>query len=892
MADWRNLLSLLSLQHIESDDGSVSALLRYVFPAMLKADESIRHLRLFRVARGGVAIASSTNTNETINRLLAFEHYPQFEEALNTPNGLRDDAQRRIITPLYAGQTAAYLLEVTFKVLPSEKEWQSLNTFIDQLALAIDSRNLNRLIQSQTAAQNALQSSHSFLDIAQVFAQNMLERGQFISVNLFSFDENRTPTDFRVIATANSQEVFSRDIELDLKGEELQRFHDLLQGRDDWLISDFALETSQFGAVIQEQLQSLAIQSIYMIPLLDKNGIYGTIAVNDQLRAIALTESETQVYRNLVNQASYIIQNRDLIAKAEGEAKEAQILYQITSDLLTAIQIKDVLTILKKYIGETATGLSYAEMTYKGDKSLSTMVIQYSFADGDIQTVDNPLHAVLPAEAMTLLPTYWHSVRDNLEIVEDTEVASDIPLLEFIKARGIRASLTIPIWENGRRLGQVSLTWDMPQTFTESFLDLVRTVQKQIILVLRNQRFLFQIQQAVSESEEQVRVLQVINNITSLGNRINDEEMLLQSTLEGLKAATKVSHVGLALVDPDGLKATVVAESPIGDAIGQRVETSGEMYNKMRATREPLVVQNLDEDILIPEETKAFLKSIKIKGITIIPLFDNRDRLIGTIGLDIYDDDPDFDQATLSIATTVASQINNTIQRFRLLENTQRQAEQIQTINLFGQSIQATLALPEILQLALDFIQQIHDANDLSIYMKHAQGDDLRQVAYVEAGESIVSPHGRLITGVDAMFAEKAMQEKRVIYMSDLEDAELRHQVEDERGYVIAVPIITAQSDFGVFIIDSHNSHQLNDIDIGALQQLSNLLAVSIENANAYANTEQLSRNRAIINDISSLLQQQAEIEDIMTLTARELGKVIGAKQARIRLGVNANNKN
>ena len=69
-----------------------------------------------------------------------------------------------------------------------------------------------------------------------------------------------------------------------------------------------------------------------------------------------------------------------------------------------------------------------------------------------------------------------------------------------------------------------------------------------------------------------------------------------------------------------------------------------------------------------------------------------------------------------------------------------------------------------------------------------------------------------------------------------------------------------------------------------AFQQMSNQVAVALSNANAYARSQKVAQNKALANEIVAELQQQTEVESILQVTARELGKALGAKRARIRL--------
>jgi GAF domain-containing protein len=67
---------------------------------------------------------------------------------------------------------------------------------------------------------------------------------------------------------------------------------------------------------------------------------------------------------------------------------------------------------------------------------------------------------------------------------------------------------------------------------------------------------------------------------------------------------------------------------------------------------------------------------------------------------------------------------------------------------------------------------------------------------------------------------------------------------------------------------------------------MSNQLAVAIANAETYSQSQKLARNKVLANEIIAQLQRQTDVNSILSVTAQELGKALGAKHARIRLGM------
>ena len=71
-------------------------------------------------------------------------------------------------------------------------------------------------------------------------------------------------------------------------------------------------------------------------------------------------------------------------------------------------------------------------------------------------------------------------------------------------------------------------------------------------------------------------------------------------------------------------------------------------------------------------------------------------------------------------------------------------------------------------------------------------------------------------------------------------------------------------------------------------RQMTDQLAVAIENAEAYTQSQRQARNEALVNDIATRLQRQTDVQSMLDITLSEMGKALGARRARIRLATPA----
>jgi GAF domain-containing protein len=101
---------------------------------------------------------------------------------------------------------------------------------------------------------------------------------------------------------------------------------------------------------------------------------------------------------------------------------------------------------------------------------------------------------------------------------------------------------------------------------------------------------------------------------------------------------------------------------------------------------------------------------------------------------------------------------------------------------------------------------------------------------------------------------------------------------------LLAMPLTNRGRALGVMTVGSDQLDAYSDTDIALFQQLVNQMAVAIDNARAYTQSQRVAQNKTLANEISVQLQHQNDITKMIDLTMKEVGRAIGAKRGRIRL--------
>ncbi|MEZ4671388.1 MAG: GAF domain-containing protein [Anaerolineae bacterium] len=102
----------------------------------------------------------------------------------------------------------------------------------------------------------------------------------------------------------------------------------------------------------------------------------------------------------------------------------------------------------------------------------------------------------------------------------------------------------------------------------------------------------------------------------------------------------------------------------------------------------------------------------------------------------------------------------------------------------------------------------------------------------------------------------------------------------------LLVPVLARGLVTGIVSVGSDQPYAYSDSDANIFGQMVTQFGIVLENTESYRQSQRVARNESLVNDISSQLQRQLDIESMLNVTATELGKALGARRARIRLGV------
>ncbi|MBL8118781.1 MAG: GAF domain-containing protein, partial [Anaerolineae bacterium] len=237
----------------------------------------------------------------------------------------------------------------------------------------------------------------------------------------------------------------------------------------------------------------------------------------------------------------------------------------------------------------------------------------------------------------------------------------------------------------------------------------------------------------------------------------------------------------------------------------------------------------------------------------------------------------------LELAQILTFQLNISLQNLRLVEEAQHRVEQLQRIAAFSQSTQASLDTSAILKAMLEESSRMLPQNQVTISLYDPATQRLRVVAqsnYDEVRYSSTDGDEVPIIGPLAAVWESG----QVQYIPDLRKVATGIDPNITLRSWLLTPVVVRGRVTGIVTIGSDKANAYSETDLALFSQMVNQFATTLENTEIYRLNQRVARNESLVNEISTQLQHQFDIQSMLNITANELGKAIGAKRARIRL--------
>lgn len=550
--------------------------------------------------------------------------------------------------------------------------------------------------------------------------------------------------------------------------------------------------------------------------------------------------------------------------------------------LNTCKTFEEIASVMAKTFAHTGQffSVNLFEFDTEGDvlvaRAVGTANPQKTYATNDIIQMEPP----------TLRQTYSILVEQGEMLVTDRETSPELDTdsRAFLKRFKIRSAYFIALRANQKVIGFLSLNdTQRPIVLSEAERMSYRSLVEQASAVIERYTL-------ITQSTERLQLLQLLNEITNVANTQQDEISLLNYSARALQETIKVDHVGINIITDAGNMGRVVAEFPQYGHSGIMIPVDDAISTFMRQRGDVFVTQSVANSTKLNNTTRQSLRELGIYSMAVVPMFDLKRQLIGSISFNMMKEGSVISSDTVELARTIVSQLSLSVQKMRLYNQAQRQFTRIQKINAFGQSAQATQDLETIVGFALDYLPQVATYDYAAIYVYDRSLKSLGIIARAQHGDTSLFNTPLPVKSEFNSLLSQVWGDYEPIIVDDISQNSLWvHPLSKVYKSFAVLPLVSSGRGFGIIELAQEAPYGYGMSDIVILRQMANQIGVALDNADAFIRSRQITQTKSRANEITTRLQQQSDMESMLRVTVQEVGRALGAKRARIRLATSAN---
>jgi PAS domain S-box-containing protein len=559
------------------------------------------------------------------------------------------------------------------------------------------------------------------------------------------------------------------------------------------------------------------------VPIAVAGQTVGVLDVQSKARN-AFGEEDVGLLQTLAGHLAVALENARLYSRARQERDAVELLYKVGQELSAAMDMEEVLPrVLALVVEKTGAFRGSVIVTDSMGNPRHHILVREDLSPSVVR--------LLVQEVLRRGLAGWVTRNRQAALVFDT--SKDPRWLELPETlKGVHSAMAVPLMRRDTLVGVLTLVHRQVGFFNESHLELVTSVANQAAITIDNARLLLDAQRRVA----QLNALLEINQGLSSDQPIQEVLDLITLSAHGLLDA---SNTVLYLVD-EASKTLVPTVALGADSVIVR-QTRLQVGEGLSG----LVVQTKRSYILNEAHLSSISKHLEgtplePEAMLAVPLL-QRNQAVGVLAVSRYGEGIQFDTGDREIAELLASQAVVALSNARLYEQARRRADDMASLNRIARTVGSTLDLDEVLRQVIAELNRSFHVEAGSILLVDREHSDLFFATTLEGGlERFLDV--RIPMGV-GIVGDVAKTGKPAMVNDPASDPRHYSKISSDVGFVnrniLCVPLFSRDRVIGVIELLNKEEGEFGQDDLERLQGIAATVAVAIENARLYAQTEE-----------------------------------------------------
>jgi PAS domain S-box-containing protein len=637
------------------------------------------------------------------------------------------------------------------------------------------------------------------------------------------------------------------------------------------------------------------------VPMIAGDDILGVIDLQNLDHENAFSESDVSLLTTLASSLSVALENvrlfdetKRLLKETDQRAAELQIINSVQAGLASKLEAQAIYELVGDKVRDIFDAQSVGITTYDWEGGITCP--RYAIERG--RRVSDEVRQIVPGGLYDQLRRTRQPVLINEKARERTV---ELGLTVHPGTEEPKSLLFVPMIVRDEVVGAIDLqNIDRENAFSEADVRLLTTLTSSMSVALENVRLFDETKRLLKETDQRAAELEIINSVQEgLASKL-EVQAIYDLVGDKIRDIFDAQVVTIGTYDFDGGMQNLrygIEKGVRFNREPQPLPAVG-VGHHLRRTRQPLLI---NEDAL--ERGAEFGMQVvpgteAPQSLLFVPLIAGGD-VTGAVSLQNIDHENAFSESDVRLLSTLASSMSVALENARLFDQTTRlleaerqRAAELQIINSVQQGLASRLDFQSIVDLVGDKIQQVFDAQVVTIYRYDPRSNLLSCPFCVEQGQRVEQGPFEAHRGFTA---EVVRTRQSLVINEQLTEraVELGSQIvpgtEDTKSYV-GVPMIAGDEVLGVIDLQNlDHEHAFSEADVSLLNTLASSLSVALENARLFDETKRLLKEtdqRAaelqIINSVQQAVASKLDAQAIYDLIGDRIRAIFDAQAVSI----------
>jgi PAS domain S-box-containing protein len=599
------------------------------------------------------------------------------------------------------------------------------------------------------------------------------------------------------------------------------------------------------------------------VPLKDENRTIGVLVVQSYTKGVRYREQDKDLLAFVGQHVGAALSRARAIEETRQRNAELALINSVQAALAGELEMQAIYDVVGDKIQEIFDAQVVDIAIY--DEASGLLRFPYTIERGE-RLEDEPIEVIG-------LRKHVMETREPLLINENAlETAKKYGNPTALSGDPAKSWLGVPLLVGRRATGVVSLqNVDREHAFSDSDQRLLVTLAGSLSVALENARL-------VHETRQRNAELALINSVQEALAGELEMQAIYDVVGDKIRDVFDAQGVSIAIRDD----ASGLVAFPYLIERGERLWTepitvTAGFTQHVLDTRAPLMI---NEDLgTEAERYGSFLVAGEwSKSMLLVPLVTGG-RATGVISLDNFDREHAFTDADQRLLTTLAGSLSVALENARLVHETRQRNAELALINSVQEAIAGELDQQAIYDAVGDKIQEIFDAQVVSIETLDDSSGVLYDMYTIERGKRIDS-EPRVPSG----FSKHVLETREPILVTDnIEVAVERYGskvlVGESPKSVLFVPLVSGGRATGVVSLQNiDREHAFGESDQQLLETLAGSLSVALENARLVHETRQRNAELALINSVQEAIAGELDTQAIYDAVGDRIQEIFDAQ--------------